>query len=474
MEEVDVLIIGGGVLGTAVAARLSRTTARVCLVEAEDDLAEGASKGNAGIATSFYGAPGTLEARLIAASNPLWEDLCARLDVPYRRMGALMIAVEPEQAERLESISKDIQARGARAELISAAEARRIEPMITERTLGAVSLPDEGLIDPMRLTIGFAELAVRNGASVRLSSPVAAMVTEAGRVRRVMTPSGAIATRFVVNAAGLGVDLTSAMAGGEALRMWPRQGQYWILDREFGARFNRIVLPIPSEHTRGVQVVPTTNGSVLLGPSAQDSDRRDDKSTDRVTLDGIFQQVRTLVPAVSLEQAIKTYGAVRPAGDETFRARLDARVSNLIHVGSRSAGVSLSPALADYVVDLLREAGLTAADRPEAFLANPRIPRLLLEDDPERLSSLDPSYAQVVCACEQVTAAEISAALTSLVPARSIDGIRKRTRATGGRCQGSVCLAGVAFLCSLHTGLPPHRIPYGRSRGALGIGHARS
>jgi glycerol-3-phosphate dehydrogenase len=474
VEGVDVLVIGGGVVGTAVAARLSRTTARVCLVEEEDDLAEGASKGNAGIATSFYGAPGTLEARLIAASNPMWEDLCARLDVPYRRMGALMIAVEPEQAERLKAVQEDIQARGARAELVSAADARRIEPMISERTLGAVSLPDEGLIDPMRLTIGYAELAVRNGASVRLQSPVTEMVTEGGRVRTVITPGGAIATRFVVNAAGLGVDRISALAGGEALRMWPRQGQYWILDREFGARFNRIVFPIPLEHTRGVQVVPTTNGSVLLGPSAQDTDRPDDKSTDRVTLDRIFEQVRTLVPAVSLEHAIKTYCAIRPAGDETFRARVDDRVSNLVHVGSRSAGVSLSPALADYVLDLLREAGLTAPDRPDAFSAIPCVPRLLLEEDPERLVSLDPRYAQVVCACEQVTAAEISAALTSRVPARSIDGIRKRTRATGGRCQGSVCLAGVAFLCSLHTGLPPERIGYGRSRGTLGMGHAHS
>ncbi|HYM50440.1 MAG TPA: NAD(P)/FAD-dependent oxidoreductase [Candidatus Limnocylindrales bacterium] len=474
VEEVDVLVIGGGVLGTAVAARLSRTTASVVLLEAEDDLAEGASKGNAGIATCFYGAPGTLESRLIAASNPVWEDLCARLDVPYRRMGALMIAVTAEQEARLEPILEGIRARGARAELLTGAQARAIEPMISDRTLGAISLPDEGLIDPMRLAIGYAELAHRNGARIRRATPATAVTSEGSAVRTVRTPAHGLAPRFVVNAAGLDLGRVSAMAGGEALERTPRQGQYWILDREVGARFNRIVFPIPLEHTRGVQVVPTTNGSVLLGPSAQDTDRRDDKSTDRETLEGIVAQIRALTPGLTLDHAIKSYGAIRPAGTETFLARFDARILNLIHVGSRSAGVSLSPALADYVLHLLREAGLDAPDRADAATAVPRLPRLLLDPQPERLFKLDRRYAQVVCACEQVSAAEIAAALTSGVPARSIEGIRKRTRATGGRCQGSVCLAGVAFLCSLHTGLPPERIPYGRSRGTLGIGHAGS
>jgi glycerol-3-phosphate dehydrogenase len=469
----DVLVIGGGVLGTAIAARLSRTSARVVLVEAEPDLAEGASKGNAGIASCFYGDPGTLESRLIGASVHGWEELCRNLDVPYRRMGALMVALNPEQAQELPRLRDMIAAHGARAQLMSAREARRDEPMIAPDCQGAISLPDEGIIDPMRLTIGFAELAARNGARIQLSTRVIGFESRNGHIEHAETPAGWILPRFVVNVSGLFSDDVSAMAGGERFRMWPRKGQYWLLDREFGSSLSRIIFPVPQEHTRGIQVVPTTNGSTLLGPTASDGDDRFDKSTDGATLTEIFEAARALVPAVSLDFAIKSFSALRPASDEPFRARFDRIVGNLVHVGSRSAGVSLSPALADHVLGLLRDAGLDASDRAEATQAIPSTKRLLSDPRPEDLPRIDPLYQQVICACEQVTAAEIVAALTSEVPARSIDGIRKRTRATAGRCQGSICMTGVAFLCSLHTGQPPYAIRYGRSDGTLGIGSAR-
>ncbi|PYQ67696.1 MAG: FAD/NAD(P)-binding oxidoreductase [Acidobacteria bacterium] len=472
MDRADVLVVGGGVMGAAVAARLSQTTARVLLVEEQDDLAEGASKANAGIATSFYGRPGTLEARLIAESNPRWEDLCGRLDVPYRRIGAVMLAVGPREAAGLPAVYEAIVAHGARAELVTAEQARDLEPLITGDCAGGISLPDEGIIDPMRLTVAYAELAARNGATIERSRRVTGFSVADGEVNEAETTGGPVRVTFVVNAAGLFADEVSRMAGGESFRMWPRQGQYWILDRAFGSRLRRLVYPIPMEHTRGAQVVPTTNGSVLLGPSAADTELRLDKATDLATLRWLLEQTRKLVPDVSDAYAIKTYAGNRPAGDEIFRARFDHNIRNLIHVGSRSAGVSVSPALGDHVLGLLRDAGLAAIDRAEAGDAIPTVPRLLNAADPEELPSLDPRYRHVVCACEQVTAVEISAALESRVPATSIDGVRKRTRATGGRCQGSVCMVGVAFLVSQHTGQPPECIRHGGFGGTLGVGHA--
>jgi glycerol-3-phosphate dehydrogenase len=471
-SDYDVVVIGGGVLGAGIAARVAMTSASVCLLESEDDVGEGSSKGNAGITSSFYASPGTLEADLIAASWPRWEDICERLDVPFSRPGALTIAIDDAQSEQLPAIRDEAVAAGTRAELISGDQARELEPMITPECRGAVHLPDEGLIDPMRLTCAYAELAVVNGAELRLSCPALGFERDGERISAVLTPRGRVGARFVINAAGVEAGRISALAEGEEIKIWPRKGQYWILDRAFGDRMTMMVLPVPMPHTRGVQVVPTTNGSVLLGPDANDVDDPDDKATEHVGLAAILEQCERMVPSVTLDCAIKTYAANRAACEETVRLRHDTRRPNLIHVGNRSTGVSASPGTADRLLELLRADGLEAAERPDRVRSLPKVRRLLLDPDPETLGDLDPRYRQVVCVCEQVTAAEIAQALTSRVPARSIEGVRKRTRATAGRCQGSVCMAGVAFLCSLHTGLPPEKIRQGSDHATIGVGHA--
>jgi glycerol-3-phosphate dehydrogenase len=470
----DVVVVGGGVLGTAIALRLAQTTASVCLLEREDDVGEWASKGNAGITTTYYAPPGTVEAELIAASHPRWDDICARLDVPYVRTGALTVALDDVQATRLPELCEAAGAAGAGdVRLVDGAEARRLEPLLAPEVRGALVLPEEGIIDPMRLVCAYAELAAANGARIELGATVVGTETAADRLTAVRTTRGTFGARFVVNATGVGAGTVSALAGGEPLDPRPRKGQYWVLDRAFGARMRWIVLPVPAPDTRGVQVVPTTNGSVLLGPSAADIDDEWDRATDSACLDEIMARTQALVPEVSPELAIKTFAANRAAtGDETLRLRVDPLVPNLLQVGNRSTGVSTSPAIADRALELLRAQGLDARDRPDAADRLPRVRRLLVDDDPESLGDLDPGYRQVICACEDVTAAEIDAALRARVPATSIEGVRKRTRATGGRCQGAVCMAGVAFLCSLRTGSPPELVRTGPQQATLGVGHA--
>jgi glycerol-3-phosphate dehydrogenase len=253
--------------------------------------------------------------------------------------------------------------------------------------------------------------------------------------------------------------------------MWPRQGQYWLLDREFGGRFRKIVGGVPTEVTRGIYCVPTTNGSLLLGPTAVDSQYPGQKAVDAGTLDAVFAAAQRLVPTVRRDQAIKLFAANRPASDPVYRVGPDSRVRNLVHAaGIRSTGVSSSPATADVVHALLADAGAPVdVEDTSAQTALAPLPRLLGHPDPERLLALDPRYGQVVCACEQVTAAEIAAACAMRVPPRSLDALRKRTRAAGGRCQGTVCLAGVSFLLSLHMGMQPWEIPVGEPEATLGV-----
>ncbi|BBY86613.1 NAD(P)/FAD-dependent oxidoreductase [Mycolicibacterium tokaiense] len=463
----DVAVIGGGVLGTAVAARLSATSATVVLLEAESDVCEGASKGNAGVAVSYYGPPGTVETALINESCPRWEDICTRLSVPYRRLGAVMIALDDEQAATLETTLGELTATGVRGRLLSPREVRETEPLVTESCVGGLLMPDEGVIDPMALTSAFANLAAVNRVSIRLSSPVTRIDRTDSGVLSLHTPTGTVRARYVVNAGGVGAGAVSRMAGGEPLDYWPRKGQYAVVDRAFAGRLRKIVFCTHSATTKGINVVPTTHGSALLGPTATDHDNPRDTSTDVATVEALIDSARRLVPALHRDMVIKTFAANRPASDEQFRLRFDLQVPNLLHCTDRSAGVSISPAAADMVLELLREAGLPADERNDATAVLPPNPRVRVSDEPETLIRTDPLYGQIVCACEHVSAAEINRALAGPVPATSMDGVRKRTGAAYGRCQGSLCSAGISFMTAQKTGTGPATVKQ-TTRGTIG------
>ena len=298
MTGVDVAIVGGGVVGCAIARELSFSQASVVLLEAAHDVCEGASKGNTGIATSGADcAAGTLECDLVTQSSPRWEQLCATLDTPFHRIGTLAVALTEEQEQRLPELLDEAHAAGARAEIVSGEAARGLEPLLTADARAALHFPDDGIVDSIRLTIGYAELACRNGVEVRRSSPVVGVRSEGGRILAVRTPDALITARCVVNAAGLGADALSALAGGDEFATWPRKGQYWLLDREIGGRFAKVVGGVPTPHTRGIYAVPTTNRSLLLGPTAEDREDRADRGVDSPTLEHVFEAATRWCPA---------------------------------------------------------------------------------------------------------------------------------------------------------------------------------
>jgi glycerol-3-phosphate dehydrogenase len=469
-DPVDVVVIGAGVIGCAVAAELAQTGLTVCVLDAAADIAEGASKANAGITSSYYGPPPSLDCELIAESNDEWEDLCDRLDVPYRRIGALTVALDAEGVAALENLHEDVRAAGAKVQWLDGAQARRHEPLLTPECVAALYYPDEGIVDPMRLTWAYAELAARNGAQFRFFAPVLGFERDGdGRLTAAVTARGRVAGRYFVNAAGLGSGTVSELAGGEPIKMWPRKGQYWILDRDFGQRLSRIILPVPTASTRGIELAPTTNGSVLLGPDAQEGGRPGDQATAAANLERIFAQTQRLVPSISLDRAIKTYAGNRPASDQPVRLGFDGAVDNLLHTRSRSTGVSTSPAFGRRVAELLAGRGENVAPRPGRVATLPRIPRVLLTDDPAAETRRSTGDDMIVCVCEQVTAAEITAAVSCAVPARSVEGVRKRCRATGGRCQGSICLAGVILLTANAHGIAPGLVGMGPGHGTVGV-----
>jgi glycerol-3-phosphate dehydrogenase len=470
---VDVLIVGAGVTGCSIAASLSRDELRVVVVERRHDIVDETSKSNTGVMDCGWECePGTLESDLIRRSSPQWEEIAERLDVPWDRCGGISLARTDAEAAQVDEVVSRAHANGVASvrKLVGNAAVREVAPFIGDGILAAAEVPDEGIIDSIRLTLGYAELAARNGVQFRMNAPVVSAETRNRRIRLVHTPSETFAPRLVVNAAGLGADTVSRLLGGEDFRIWPRRGEYLLVDREFGRSINKIVTQLPNSHTRGVMVVPTTHGSLLLGPTAEDEEDKSDRSTHRDVLRRVLEECATLVPSVVDAPVIKTFAGLRPASEVNYRVGLSEGVDNLIQAcGIRSTGVSASPAMGEHVRELIREAGVSGSPARGALDRIPHRLRLSEVADPSEMAA-NPLGCTVVCACEKVTALEIHDALTAPIPARSVAGVAKRTRATWGRCQGSACLSGVTFLTSLHLDGEAWELPMSEPGATLGVG----
>jgi glycerol-3-phosphate dehydrogenase len=472
--DVDVAIVGAGVVGCSIAARLSQMRLDVCVLERRHDVADETSKSNTGVADSGWECvPGSLEAEIITRSSPRWEEICDRLDVPFRRCGGLSIARDADEERRLDEIVAAADANRVRTRRLDAGELRKLAPYVVPDALGAVEVPDEGVIDSIRLTLGYAELAARNGVIFCFGAPVVGADVADAHVRELYTPALTVRPGFVVNAAGLGADAVAGLLGAEEFTIWPRRGEYLLVDREVGRHVDHIVTQLPNEHTRGVMVVPATHHSLLLGPTADDDEDKFDRSTHGDVLERVLAECRTLVPDLRREDVIKSFAGLRPASERTYRIEPSEIVKNLIHAcGIRSTGVSGSPGIADHVHDLLVDAGLSAPADPHAVERIPRRARLSEGATCETMAG-DPLGRTVVCACEKVTAREIHDALSAPLPARSITGVAKRTRATWGRCQGAACLSGVSFIASQYLAGPAWALPFGEPAATLGVSEAR-
>jgi glycerol-3-phosphate dehydrogenase len=472
--DLDVLIVGAGVVGAAIACRLSELEAKVAVIDRRHDIADETSKSNSGITASGWTLPaGGLEAQLVCASSPRWEDVCRRLGVRYRRCGTVAIARTQEDADRIPQLVLNAEANGVKVRALSAEEVTHAAPHATPRSAGGIEVPAEGVIDSIRLTIGYGELAAANGVRFHFGEPVLDAISSGDEVVQVRTPGTVLRPRWVVNAAGLGADEVSRIMGCEDFDIIARRGEWLLMDREFGRRVPRILTMMPTERTHGIMVIPTAHGTCLLGPTAEDLDNKHDRSTSAAMLHGVLQECRTLMPDIDERYVIKSFSGLRPHSERTYRIEPSAIMRNVIQVaGIRSTGVSASLGIADHVLTLLQEAGF---DRPPQTAAHDSLDAALPFSealDCERAAA-SPLGRTVVCACEKVTAAEIHRALSSPLPARSISGIAKRTHATWGRCQGAACLSGVSFIASLYLGGEAWELPYGEPGSTLGVARAR-
>ncbi|MEU9804038.1 FAD-dependent oxidoreductase [Streptomyces sp. NPDC051000] len=445
----DVTVVGAGVVGAAIARELARLPLRVALVEASDDVGAGTSKANTAILhTGFDAVPGSLEARLVRDGQRLLTAYAAESGIPVEPLGALLVAWDAEQWAALPDLADKAVRNGYRAaRIIPAEEVRAREPRLGPGVRGALDVPGESVICPWTTTLAYATQAVRAGVDLHLDCRVRSIAP--GDPHILATTRGPLRTRHLVNAAGLYADGIDRLLGHADFTVTPRRGQLIVFDELARDLVRHILLPVPGALGKGVLVSPTVYGNVLLGPTAEDLD---DKTATGSTAEGLAllrEKGRRILPALLEEEVTAVYAGLRTATEHDDYAIRAHPAQRYVTVGGiRSTGLTASMAIAAHVVELLADGGLPVTGAREP--APVRMPNLG-EAFPRpyrdaRMIEVDPEYGRIVCHCERVTRGEIRDAFASTIPPASPDGLRRRTRARGGRCQGFHCGAAVRAL----------------------------
>ena len=439
----DVVIIGCGVVGAATAYELARYKLRVAVLEAAADIAAGTTKANSAIIHAGYDPePGTLMARLNVEGNRLTGEICEKLQVPFKRVGSLVVAFSPEQLPTLQTLYDRGCKNGVPGlRLLSGEEARAMEPGLSEEVCGALLAPSAGIIDPWGFAIAMAETAVRGGVEVRRDCPVTGIEdTGAGFVLH--TPAGDVAARFVLNAAGVDADRVHEMLEPNDWHTLPSRGEYYLLDKSEHDRVSRVIFQCPGPEGKGVLVAPTIHGNLICGPNAEAVEDRLDLGNTAAGMAEVRAKASRSVPGIQWRQNIRNFAGLRAntTRSDFIIEESGAHPGFIDLAGIKSPGLSSAPAIAKMAAEMLAADGLALEPDPDFVDKREHIVfKNLSAEEKNELIRKDPRYGRVVCRCETITEGEIVAALHSPIPPRSINGVKRRCNAGMGRCQGGFC-----------------------------------
>ena len=465
--NVDVIIVGAGIVGAAISRELSRFNLSVAVVEKEADVSWGQSKANPGWVHGFAGVdvdPGSLKARLCVRGNAMYDKLARELDFPFKRIGLLALVTEEELLPLLDFVKDLAKQHGAPVEIIrDKEEIFRLEPRITEKALAALFFPTYGSTSPYLVTIAFIENAVANGVKLLLGTEVTDVIVEDSKIRGVVTDRGKIFTRFLVNAAGLHADEIAEMAGAREFTIHPRKGEMLIFDSKYSSLYKRNFAPATLKtdpYTKGGGIAIAVDGNSIWGPNAEEVPYKKDTSTTKRGLDVVFEKFSQLVPNIPKKAMISAFAGLRAATyTEDFHIAPSQKVRGLINVaGIQSPGTASAPAIAEMVIDILRKEGLQTEEK-RGFNPTRKAPasfRSLTSTEKEELIAGNMRYGHVVCRCEHVTEGEIVEAIRR--GAATVDGVKFRTRAGMGRCQGGFCSPHVIRILGRELQIPPEHV----------------
>lgn len=454
MKHYDFVVVGAGVVGSWIAFELSKRENSVCVLEKEADAAEGTSKANSAIIhAGFDPEPGSLMASLNVRGNEIIRECHERMSIPFKEIGSVVAAFTPEGLRSLDELYARGRFNGVpELKLLSRDETIDLEDGINKEVLGSLYAPTGGICSPFELTLAPLETAVRNGVDVFFSTPLTSVVKkEEGFIL-----NDKIECKVVINASGVDAGRTASLFGDESIEIFPRKGEYSLLDNEVGNMIHHTIFQPPTKSGKGILVSPTVDGNILVGPNAEDINDPYDTTTTVGGQKEIFLGAKVSVPAVSEKNIITSFSGVRAVSNSRDFIIGFSSVDGLFNVaGICSPGLTASPAVAEYTISLLEDRKLLGKKK-DRYIDSRSVVRFMELDDREKEEFLkkNPLYGRVICRCESVTEGEIVDSITRPLGARTLDGVKRRVRAGMGRCQGGFCSPRVMEILSRELKIP--------------------
>lgn len=452
----DVAIIGGGVVGGLLARELSKYELRLCILEKENDVAMGATKANSAIVHAGFDAQeGTQKARLNVRGARRMPSLCEELGVKYKNNGSLVLGFSEEDRATLSALLLRGRENGVEGlEILEYEELHRLEPNLADGVLCALSAPTGAIVCPYELTVAAIGNAMDNGALLKCNFAVSSVEKIEGGYR-LSSENESVEARYVANCAGLFSDEIARLFGDDSFDVHPRKGEYILLDTECGTLVSHTLFCVPTKLGKGILVTPTVDSNLLLGPTSVDREDKEDRDTTSEGFAAILSCARKMIKTVPVQKSITSFCGLRAAGD-TGDFILKAKDGVVCAAGIESPGLSASPALAEELISLLQGEGLTLTEK--ADFQPRRAPmhafREMSPDEKNEIIRKDASYGKIVCRCEGVSEGEILAAIRQNPRPTDLDGVKRRTRAQMGRCQGGFCSPYIVELLARELGIP--------------------
>lgn len=457
--DYDAVVIGGGVIGSAIIRYLSLYNMKTLLVEKEEDISSGTTKANSGIVHAGYDPePGTLKAKLNVKGAKMIKEESGKLHFDYKVNGAMVVSFSPNDDYKIDELyERGIKNGVEDMEIISGDEARRLEPNLSENITKCLYLKSSAIVCPFSLTQALSENAYENGAEFKFNTKVETIERiEDGY--RIKTDNGLIITsNAVINAAGVYGDTINNMVSEKKLHITPRRGSYMLFDNETQGMFNSTIFQLPSSKGKGVLVTPTVHGNLMIGPNSVDIPDKDDTSTTAFDLDYISKEALRTSPSIPFRKVITSFSGLRAhedSGDFIVGEAEDAP-GFFNAIGIESPGLSSSLSIGEMVARMVADRlGIEKKENPVLERKAAPRPREMSIDERNELIKSNPSYGRIVCRCEEISEGEIIDAITRPLGARSLDGVKRRVRAGMGRCQGGFCSPKVMELIEKYASIP--------------------
>ena len=457
--DYDAVVIGGGVIGSAIIRYLSLYNMKTLLVEKEEDISSGTTKANSGIVHAGYDPePGTLKAKLNVKGAKMIKEESGKLHFDYKVNGAMVVSFSPNDDYKIDELfERGIKNGVEDMEIISGDEARRLEPNLSENITKCLYLKSSAIVCPFSLTQALSENAYENGAEFKFNTKVENVEKTEGGYKITTNSGTTITTRAVINAAGVYGDTINNMVSEKKLHITPRRGSYMLFDNETQGMFNSTIFQLPSSKGKGVLVTPTVHGNLMIGPNSVDIPDKDDTSTTAFDLDYISKEALRTTPSIPFRKVITSFSGLRAhedSGDFIVGEAEDAP-GFFNATGIESPGLSSSLSIGEMVARMVADRlGIEKKENPVLERKAAPRPKEMSIDERNELIKSNPSYGRIVCRCEEISEGEIIDAITRPLGARSLDGVKRRVRAGMGRCQGGFCSPKVMELIEKYASIP--------------------